>query len=332
MNKDFFVKGVERLVNPVDVGTLHFIQSFNNYIPKKVQKKMVAASGNKTPYMGFVVDPYSYFLCYEISDLEKAKTYLPKGFELAKTKIFDDDEPTYYGIFGCFNAHTSGFFGMRVEFYLIAEDEKTGLLSWIIVDYDTNTITYDPKNGLGNANAPGSLITVDYTGNLHADVVNNKGRKLIYSSDLNKGVMKHLDQRLWVEGNLSVAYGGNKSDDDPETFSLTFNPGEFEKALRMPLDAIQIEVNNWFPGLFESMPKEMVCFPYAQHFLSDSPGHASHITNTDGLINQLSQVDFKKINAFSTEGFKKSFMIGGAVSTVVNLTLIVLFGLLSMGR
>jgi hypothetical protein len=148
MNKDGFIKGVERLVNPIDVGTLHFVQSFNNYIPKKIQKKMVASSGQVTPYMGFVVEPYSYFLCYEIDDLEKAENLLPNGFKLAKTRVFEDDEPRYYGIFGCFNAHTSGFWGMRVEFYIIAEDENTGLLSWIIVDYDTNTITYDPKKWL----------------------------------------------------------------------------------------------------------------------------------------------------------------------------------------
>jgi hypothetical protein len=145
MNKKDFIKGVEKLVDPIDVGTLHFMQSINNFIPKKIQKRMVASSGKITPYMGFVVEPYSHFLFYELKDLEKAKDLLPEGFNLRKTRIFDDDTLKYYGILGCFKAHTSGFWGMRVEFYIIAEDESTGLLSWIIVDYDTNTITYDPK-------------------------------------------------------------------------------------------------------------------------------------------------------------------------------------------
>lgn len=39
MRKESFVKGVERLVNPIDVGTLHFVQSFNNMIPKKFRKR-----------------------------------------------------------------------------------------------------------------------------------------------------------------------------------------------------------------------------------------------------------------------------------------------------
>ena len=30
MNKVDFIKGVERLINPIEVGTLHFMQFFNN--------------------------------------------------------------------------------------------------------------------------------------------------------------------------------------------------------------------------------------------------------------------------------------------------------------
>jgi hypothetical protein len=324
MNKSTFVKGVEKLVNPIDVGTLHFIQSFNNMIPKNIQKKMVAASGQKTPYMGFVVEPYSTFLCYEITDLSKAKTFLPKGFKLAKTKVFDSDEEKYYGIFGCFNAHTSGFWGLRIEFYIIAEDEETGLLSWIIADYDTNTITYDPKNGLSDPNASNSLLTIDYEGIIYADVLNQDGRQLVFNTDSTQGKMSPLDQRLWIEGNLSVAYGRKKSDDNPSVFSLIFEPGEFKQGLRIPKDALQLEVNNWFPGLFEEKPSEVLCFPYAQHFLSDSPGHASLLSNEGELNDAVEKIDFNLIDVFSTKSFKKTFLIGGVISFISNATLLTL--------
>ena len=124
MNKDNFSKGAERLVDPISVGSLHFIQQFNQLLPKPFQKLIVKASSKKTPYMGFVVEPYSLFLCYEIADLEKATALLPDGFELIKTKIFAQDEPKYYCIFGCFRAHTSAFWGMRAEFYIIAENKS----------------------------------------------------------------------------------------------------------------------------------------------------------------------------------------------------------------
>lgn len=323
MENNYFAKGVEKLVNPINVGTLHFMQAFNNYVPKAIQKHMVASSGAVTPYMGFVVEPYSYFLCYEIEDIHEAQSYLPEGFRLCKTKIFEDDEAKYYGIFGCFNAHTSGFWGLRVEFYLIAEDISTGLLSWIIVDYDTNTITYDPKNALSDPNAVGSLMTTDYNGVITLDVVNNRGRKLAFTSDIKEGKMKALDNKLWVEGNLSVAYGKKKADPDSGVFSLIFNPGEFDQALKIPQSALELELNNWFPGLLKNTPSELVCFPYAQHFLSDSPGHSSKIEDEEMLNSVRNNIDFTKINVFSTDSFRKNMLIISGISAVINMLLVI---------
>jgi hypothetical protein len=93
-----FHKNVERLVDPINVGSMHFIQGFNRLLPKSIQKKIVTASGKKTSSMGFVVEPYATFLCYEIIDTEMAQALLPNGFELVKTRIFDNDEPKYLSL------------------------------------------------------------------------------------------------------------------------------------------------------------------------------------------------------------------------------------------
>lgn len=324
MDKGKFTKGVEKLVNPIDVGTLHFIQYFNNLMPKNIRKKMINSSGKKAPYMGFVVEPYSFFLCYEIEDLELAKTFLPDNFKLLKTKIFEADDPKYYCIFGCINAHTSGFWGSRVEFYIIAEDISTNLLSWIIVDYDTNTITSDPKDGLSGPSTKDLVITTDYNGNLFVDMVNKNGRRLVFSSDIKEGKMRELDSRLWVEGNLSIAYGKNKSEDNPGLFSLTFNEKEFDEALDIPIDSLRIDENDWFGGLFKDKPSKVVCFPYAQHFLSDSPGHSSNLRSVDDLNNAMNDVDFNHINVFSTKSFRRMFLVFGVISLISNITLLVL--------
>lgn len=324
MKRIDYVKGVERLVDPINVGTLHFMQSFNNFIPKGIQKKMVEASGKVTPYMGFVVEPYSYFLCYEIDDIQRAKDLLPEGFQLIKTSVFKEDEPKYYGIFGCFNAHTSGFWGMRVESYIIAEDIETGMLTWVILDYDTNTITYDPKTQLSDANASGSLITIDYNGEIIVDIKNKNGRAIAFTSDVNAGQMTELDQRLWIEGNLSITYSRIKSEERTAPFSLIFDPKEFQKALRIPSSDISLTVNSWFPGLFKSEPSELVCFPYAQHFLSDSPGHFSVIKDEAHLLEKVESIDFKKVSAFSTKSFKTSILIGGVMALATNATLLFL--------
>ncbi len=321
MNKVDFIKGVEKLIDPIEVGTLHFMQFFNNLLPKKIQKKFVDASAKKTPYMGFVVEPYSSFLCYEIKNLEMAKKMLPFGFKLVKCKVFVEDEPKYYCVFGCTNIHTSAFWGLRVEFYIMAEDIKTGLLSWLIVDYDTNTISYDPKNGLVNPNGHKSVITTDYNSNLIIDVKNKNNRRLSYDLNVGKGIMTKLDQKFWLEGNLSIGYGKNLSQNG-DIFSLKFNPEEVKEALK--IDDINIEVNNWFPGLFENKPSRVVCFPYAQHFISDSPGHSSNLRTKEELEKEINNIDFKKINVFSTKIFKLMILFGGILSLLVTITLLIL--------
>jgi len=325
MKKNEFTVGVEKLVNPVDVGTLHFIQNLTGKLPKSIQRKMVNSSAKTTPYMGFVVEPYSYFLSYEIKDLDWAQRLLPDGFKMAKTSVFDGDTPRYYGIFGIFNAHTTGFWGLRVEFYMIAEDTRSGLLSWVIIDYDTNTISYDPKRGLSSPNAEGGIFTIDYNGIIHVDVKReDQSHGLVFQSDIKNGVMKKLDNRLWVEGNLSVGYGEKLSENDSSVFSLKFDPKEFEQALEIEQKDLDLELNTWFPGLFEDKPAVILCFPYAQHFLSDSPGAYSQLKNEEELVNEIENVDFSKMNIFSTKKFSKFALIGAASSFIINVTLFVL--------
>ena len=63
------------------------------------------------------------------------------------TAIFEETEPRICGVIGAFNVHTSVFWGTRVELSLIAENTTTGMLSWVICDYESNTISYDPGQG-----------------------------------------------------------------------------------------------------------------------------------------------------------------------------------------
>jgi hypothetical protein len=325
MDKYRFTKGVEQLVDPIEVGSIHFMQFFNNLMPKSIQKKLVENSSSKTSSMGFIIDPYAYFLCYEITNIEYAKELLPRGFSLVKAKIFEDDEPKYYSIFGCVNARTSAFLGLRVEFYIMAEDDETGLLSWIIIDYDSNTISYDKKKGLSNPNASASYITTHYDGTLVTSVVNKEeNRSLIFNSDIKDGVMKPLDQRLWLEGNLSIGYGKNIVGDNKYIFSLKFDPNEVKEALEIPLSSLDLKVNNWYKDLYKETPAKLVCFPYAQHFISDSPGFSSNIKNKEELIKAVESTDFSKIQVIDTKIFKYMFLVGSITSFIVTMTLLIL--------
>lgn len=315
-----FTKGIEKLIDPLEVGSIHFLAPYNKLLPEKIQHKIIESSGKKTPYMGFVVEPYCYFLCYEILDLEWAQRLIPDNFNLIRTQIFENDEPKYYGLFGCFNVHTSAFWGQRMEFYIIAENIDTGLLTWIIVDYDTNTISYDKKGGLFESNCDSAVITTDFAGNVIVDVLNiNKNRTLTFTSNIESALMQPLHQRLWIEGNLSIGYGREISHNSPDVFSLIFDPREVERALQCNIDDLTIEMNSWFPGLLADKPSQLACFPYAQHFLADSPGHSSSLLTK----NDLEQAYI--IPAYSTKSMKKNFVLGAAIPWILLVIAIILY-------
>ena len=94
--------------------------------------------------------------------------------------------------------------------------------------------------------------------------------------------MRPLDQRLWLEGNLSVDYGGRLTDPDSVPFGLIFDPGEVERALHIPLDAVDVEANSFGDAYLADEPFEACTFPFAQHFLTTSFPAANPITDPRG--------------------------------------------------
>lgn len=322
-NRYHFTSGVEKLVDPISVGTLHFMQSFSGMLPISQQNKIVEKSSANNPLMGFVVEPYCYFMFYEISDEEYFEKHLPENFELERVKIFKNDKQAKkYLIIGSFNARTSGFMGCRSEAYVSAKNKKTGLTSWVIIDYLTNTISYDTKNGLTAPGNSQSFVTTNFAGEIIANLKSNE-KELNFIADLKNYEVLELDEKLWIEGNLSVAYGKNLSTTG-DLFSLRFDPEEMTKAWQMPLESIKISKNNWFNQYVETKPSKLVCFPYAQHFISDAPGFKSAITNEEELVDSIEKIEFAKIAVYSSEGFKKAIIFVPTILLLITIILVIL--------
>jgi hypothetical protein len=279
-----FIKRTENLVTPKAVATMHRRAGMLTRLPVGVQKWIVSRAGGKDEYVGFIVEPYSLFLAYEIRDEAAASRLLPPGYELAPTAIFVGTEPRPCGVIGAFNVHTSVFWGTRVELSLIAENRTTGMLSWVICDYESNTISYDPGQGFSGSSTTRCVVTTSHSGDLIVDVQSTHGRNQIAGvADLHQGTMRPLDQRLWLEGNLSVDYGGPLQAADEVPFGLIFDPQEVAQALSIPLEAITLEHMTFGDGILAGEPFEACCFPYAQHYLTTSFPTSSPITDRDGL-------------------------------------------------
>lgn len=135
--------------------------------------------------------------------------------------------------------------------------------------------------------------------------------------------MKSLDQRLWLEGNLSVGYGKRLAVDNDEVFSLKFEPCEVEKAL--DISDVTIKNNNWYSDIIHDKPAIVACFPYSQHFISDSPGSSSKIKDKNELIKEVSSIDFKNVKVLSVKYLKTMFIINSILSLIVTITLLLLY-------
>ncbi len=266
-----FVGLTEAKVSPRDVGRLHGRAELLARLPVSVQKRIVARASDDDESIGFVVEPYAFFLAHELVDPDAARRRLPPHYDLAPASIFDATEPRHVGIVAAFTIHTSVFWGIRVEFYLIAEDRRSGMLSWIICDYESNTISYDPGQGFSAASTSRAVVTTTHRGEVVVDVAGtDRPNRLALVADLADASMQPLEQRLWLEGNLSVDYGGRLLDPDSVPFGLVFDPDEMGRALQVPLDDVAVTANTFGSPLLADAPREAACFPWAQHFLTSS--------------------------------------------------------------
>lgn len=301
MNVLQYAKGVEKLVDPIQVGKTHYMQTKLAKLPVWLQKKLVGSATKTATKMPFVVEPYCTFLFYEIPDPTKVQKFMPDGFVPAKSKIFNTfGSAKYYGIVSMFRIHTSVFWGARAEYYLVAENRNTGLLSWVMMDYISDTISYDEIHGLKSPDVGPAVMTTTCEGDFICEMKTLDGKKKAECLlSLKRGHMKPLNQKLWIEGNTSIAYGRLAGQPDGDLFSLTFMPEEMTEALEIPLSDVKFaSVATSTTGKFGAVLERAVSFPYAQHMLSDAPGHSTHYGSEQALRKAAESIKFSQLKPF----------------------------------
>lgn len=286
-----YIKNTEKMVVPEKVASTTMGGAFLRKLPLRLQRYIVNRGARTNPYMSFVVEPYAVFLAFEIVDTEAAERLLPQDYSLFPSAMFSDTEKRPCAIIGAFNVHTSVFWGSRVEFYVIGENCKTGLVSWVISEYESNTHSYEPSQGFVGPSTSHSVVTTSYAGEVIVDVASaTSANSLSLVADISDGVLTDLDQRLWVEGNLSVDYGG-KLQQCTKPFSLVFDPNEMARALKLPLDGVSLCTNTFGGGMLAPMPFEAACFPYAQHFVTTSVPTATSMRTAEDLEQAVTELN-----------------------------------------
>jgi hypothetical protein len=321
-----YIKKSESLVKPRDITAISFLGDFNKYLPKKVQRTIIRKGSAKIPYMGFIVEPYCFFVSFRIQDRAAARAMLPDGYELADASIFKNAAKHPLAIISAFSARTSAFMGMRLECYIVGRNKKTGAMSWIIVDYETNTNSHDPKNGFCGYTGDPAIHTTTPYGELLVDVKGSAGgRGFAARANLHAGALEELDEELWVEGNMSVDYGGALKDESSVPFSLIFDPVLMEKAMRIPRDRIEIEANTFLKEIIDpKQPESAAVFPYSQHFIIRQEPQEQRIARKEDLLREIRTfLDRDGLKTMSGDDLKRPLFRGMVISFLVNLGIIV---------
>jgi hypothetical protein len=323
-NEEKFIKRVESLISPMEVSNLLFFQKLKKLLPPVIMKRLLYRASRNTPYIGFVIDPYSLFLFFRLSNIEYAKSLLPDRYELARTRLFTDDEPDYYIGIGNLNTRASTFWGTRQEVYLIAKDKKTGLLSFIFIDILSNTIIALPTKGIADPNCKRAIFTTNAKGEVFLDIQENRtNRKLLLTGSIKGGKMRRLDQDLWLMGNTSIGHCKKYTDGDDTPFAVIFDPAEVAEALDIPPEDICITENTLFPGLAHPEISKVICFPFAQHYIADSPGCYTAVKDRDALISKYNELaEQEKFKTFSASTIVKQVFVGISVTVIIILFLL----------
>ena len=319
LNDDKFIKRVESLIDPVQVSNLLCFQSLKRIVPGPVMRRLLYRAARNTPRIGFVIEPYSLFVFFKLKDIETSRSMLPDRYELTKVRLFVDDEPDYYLGLGNLSTRASTFWGVRQEAYLIARDKVTGLLSWIFIDILSNTLIALPSTGITDPNTRTAIFTTNSKGEVLLDISEEKTeRRFSLRGNLRNGKLRPLDQDLWLMGNTSIGHSVRLADGDDTPFAVIFDPAEVAEALDVPIDDVRIMENTLFPGLAEPEPSKVVCFPFAQHYIADSPGCHTSVKDRDDMIaiyNEMAEAGPEK--TFSARTIAAQVAAGIAVTALI---------------
>lgn len=322
-NEDKFIKRVESLIDPMAVSDLLFFQKLKGLLPAGILKKLLHRAARKTPYIGFAIDPYSLFLFFRLKDIDQAKSLIPDRYELTKTRLFDDDEPDYYLGIGNLSTRASTFWGTRQEVYLIARDRQTGLTSFLFLDILSNTIIALPTRGIADPNCKRAIYTSNAKGELILDIEENKtSRRLVLNGSIRRGKMRKLDQDLWLMGNTSIGHCKRFVEREDIPFAVIFDPAEVQEALDIPPEDIVISENTLFPGLAYPELSAAICFPFAQHYIADSPGCNTMVKDREQLIDKYNWIAMsEEFRTFSAKTIVTQITVGIAATALIALLL-----------
>jgi hypothetical protein len=182
--------------------------------------------------------------------------------------------------------------------------------------------------GIADPNCKRAIFTTNSKGEVFLDIEESKtGRKLSLTGSLKRGKIRKLDRDLWVMGNTSIGHCSkyiHGIEDIP--FAVIFDPAEVLEALDIPKEDIRIEENTLFPGLAQPELSKAICFPFAQHYIADSPGIFTKVKDIDDLVGKYNEfAKYESFKTFSARTIVYQILFGVAVTALITALFVLIF-------
>ncbi len=199
------------------------------------------------------IKPFSLWLSYNMLNQNLIEEMLPNGMKLAKIKILDTDtEKSPKLLFNCYNIDSFWMRGSRLEIMTIAEFENN--FHFVVLDCITNTLQWDPVNGI---RGPNGKIKFNYIQDkLNYNVMSNMKKLDFSGKSLN---LVNMTKDFAVKSNYNCYF---KNSIIP--VKLKFNEDEIMHPVRN-LNVLHIKNDLW-KEFRSCMPQHVFMHERPMHF------------------------------------------------------------------
>lgn len=183
----------------------------------------------------FNLNKNSLWISYPLNNdyLDDISKMIPNTHKLSKFKIFNEDKYEYKLLFNFFNVNTPFNSGDRLEIVTVANNIINNDKSFIVIDCFTNTLNWDPINGIQFKN---TFINKNINNVNYSFTVKNKNNFCNFNGKFTNIYLNPLYE-FCIDYNKICYF--NKFNTG---FKLEFNNNDIHKYVRK-LDNIEIENN-----------------------------------------------------------------------------------------